>query len=97
MNGLESAKEGRVSGGQGLDGGPHVIRTKLQQLQEADGELAKIAVKEGFYRRDGLLYRRWIPRATTRRGDSGPDHPSKRVHKIGPAPGPYGAPGRALG
>ena len=56
VHGLERAKEGRVSGRQGLDGGLHVTRTKLQQLQEADGELAKIAVKEGFYQRDGLLY-----------------------------------------
>ena len=61
-HGLARAKEGRVSGGQGLDRGLHITRTKLQQLQEADGELAKIVVKEDFYRRDGLLYRRWIPR-----------------------------------
>ena len=49
-HGLERAKEGRVSSGQGLDGGLHLTRTKLQQLQEANVELAKIAVKEGFYR-----------------------------------------------
>jgi len=68
-HGLVRAKDRPGSRG-GVDGPPGVTWTELHRLQEEDETLsgARNAVEgktvnfANFFRRDGLLYRRWVPR-----------------------------------
>ena len=61
-HGLERAKDQPSRGSQPLGEGLQVTVEELKQLQATEEELAGIEESGGFFRRNGILYRRWTPR-----------------------------------
>ena len=92
--------EGQGGSGQWWTGAGRRVTRNQDLTPEATGGRWGVGQDRGEGR---LIPTRWAPvlaldtTRTTTRGGSRPDRPSKRVQKTGPAAGPYGAPGRALG
>ena len=61
-HGLERAKDQPSRGSQPLGEGLQVTVEELKQLQVTEEELAGIVESGGFFRRNGILYRRWTLR-----------------------------------
>ena len=59
--GLERAKDRPAKDRQGIEY-PNIAATEMKELQNTDETLATVVEGNGVFRREGVLYRRWVPR-----------------------------------